>query len=555
MESHVAECMISETQHQHLDNHGNGEAKERVAAKSLEAADKASMVWAAGWGRGRKRTLLAGLHVVTDAFIASFSLVVAYIMFSGWPASLALNELTLLSRFTQLPQVIISPEFSAYLPLFFLAAPIYVLLFQWLRLYQAIDHDGNPFSETGKILKGVLIATGLLYSIALTIGASMAQPLAHPHAPLLFVYQAMVAVWGLSLFHSATHILMLCLHHLGIGQRRVAILRGEEAAEKMRRAFANPIADCALIGEIALKTPETDSTQAALGHLDELQTLINRHNLDTLVLALDPGALSQEQRINMAQTCWKMGVQLKMVPPFEPFFRTSARPEAIGGITLLHIENLGLYATRAQLMKRAMDIFVSTTALIALSPLLILLAILIRLDSKGPVFFVQDRVGLNGRLFPMIKFRSMRTDADDAEHKKYLQELIKGNVAHALDEDGNPVYKIIDDPRITRLGKFIRKTSLDELPQLFNVFRGEMSLVGPRPPIQYEVDEYEDWHVRRLNIRPGITGLWQVSGRNRLSFEEMVQLDIQYIEHWSFLLDLKILFRTIPVVLKLDQAY
>lgn len=534
---------------------------DKVAAKSLEAADKASMIWAAGWGRGRKRTLLTGLHVLTDALIAAFSLVVAFIMLHGWPESLGLTQLTILTRFTQLPQVVLAPEFASYLPLFFIAPPLYVLLFQWLRLYQAIDNDRSPFSESGKILKGVLIASVLLYAIALTFGPSSTQPVAQPHAPLLFVYQAMLAVWGLVLFHGGVHIILLFLHHLGVGQSRVAILRGDESISAMRQAFSNPTADCTLAGEITLQpTPETQQEQSeastpALGHLDELQQLINQHDLDTLVLAVDPGVLSREQRINMAQTCWKMGVQLKMAPPFEPFFRTSARPEELGGITLLHIENLGLYATRAQLLKRAMDLLVSSVLLTALSPLLLLLALIIKLDSPGPVFFIQERVGLNGRIFRMIKFRSMRTDCDDAEHKKYLQELIKGNTAHTLDEDGNPVYKIMDDPRITKVGNFIRKTSLDELPQLINVFRGEMSLVGPRPPIQYEVDEYEDWHVRRLNIRPGITGLWQVSGRNRLTFEEMVQLDIQYIERWSLLLDFKILLRTIPVVLKLDQAF
>ena len=250
-----------------------------------------------------------------------------------------------------------------------------------------------------------------------------------------------------------------------------------------------------------------------------------------------------------------MGAALKMVTPFQPFFRTSARPEMIGDVSVLHVENVGLYATWPQAAKRALDITISLATLILASPLLLLTVLAIKLDSRGPVFFVQRRVGLNGRTFPMIKFRSMRTDNDASQHKAYLKGLIKGGEAQAVDEQGKPVYKIKSDPRVTRVGRFIRKTSIDELPQLVNALLGHMSLVGPRPPIEYEVAEYEDWHLNRLHIRPGLTGLWQVSGRNRLSFEQMVRLDIDYIENWSLWLDLKILLKTIPVLLKSGEGY
>jgi exopolysaccharide biosynthesis polyprenyl glycosylphosphotransferase len=203
-----------------------------------------------------------------------------------------------------------------------------------------------------------------------------------------------------------------------------------------------------------------------------------------------------------------------------------------------------------------MDIAASLAALIVSGPIILLAMACIKLDSPGPVFFVQKRVGLNGRTFRMLKLRSMQANADTKIHQEYLQQLIKdGAAASEVDADGKPVYKLVNDPRITRVGKFIRKTSIDELPQLINVLRGEMSLVGPRPPLQYEVDEYEDWHHKRLTIRPGITGLWQVSGRSQLTYEQMIQLDIQYIENWSLWSDIKILFKTIPVVLKIGQSY
>jgi lipopolysaccharide/colanic/teichoic acid biosynthesis glycosyltransferase len=155
----------------------------------------------------------------------------------------------------------------------------------------------------------------------------------------------------------------------------------------------------------------------------------------------------------------------------------------------------------------------------------------------------------------MIKFRSMRTGADTKIHQEYLQKMIQNGEHSEVDADGKPVYKIVNDPRITRLGRFIRKTSIDELPQFINVLRGDMSLVGPRPPIQYEVDAYKDWHMKRLYIRPGITGLWQVSGRSDLSFDDLVRLDFYYIETWSIWLDLTILARTIPVVFSRRGAY
>lgn len=211
----------------------------------------------------------------------------------------------------------------------------------------------------------------------------------------------------------------------------------------------------------------------------------------------------------------------------------------------------------AQMVKRAIDVAGSLAVLIALSPLLALIALLVRLSSEGPVLFRQGRVGQYGRLFPFLKFRTMYCSNDATLHKKYVQQFIAGgkgdgNSANARD----PIYKIKDDPRITPVGRILRRASLDELPQLLNVLRGEMSLVGPRPPIPYEVECYDSWHRRRLlEVKPGITGLWQVCGRSRTKFDDMVRLDLQYARAWSIWLDLKILFRTPRAVISGDGAY
>ena len=189
-------------------------------------------------------------------------------------------------------------------------------------------------------------------------------------------------------------------------------------------------------------------------------------------------------------------------------------------------------------MKRAIDIVVSAVALALLSPLLLVVAALVKFSSRGPLLFRQARVGQHGRQFNMLKFRSMVVNAEELKARLL-----------ARNEQQGPVFKMKRDPRITAVGRFIRKYSIDELPQLLNVLRGEMSLVGPRPPIPAEVAKYEAWQRRRLSVRPGLTCVWQVSGRNEISFEEWMYLDMQYIDHWSLQRDLELIAKTVPVVL------
>lgn len=201
-------------------------------------------------------------------------------------------------------------------------------------------------------------------------------------------------------------------------------------------------------------------------------------------------------------------------------------------------------------LKRVLDLILTSLTLIAFSPPLLLIILAIKIDSPGPVFYKQIRLGKNGKSFRFYKFRSMYANTDDAEHRSYVANLIKAGSPYKVDENGKPVFKISDDRRVTRVGKLIRKYSVDEFPQLLNVLRGEMSLVGPRPPLPNEYQEYRDWHRKRLDGIPGITGLWQVSGKNRISFEEMVKLDVHYLENWSLGLDIKIILRTIPMMFK-----
>ena len=198
-----------------------------------------------------------------------------------------------------------------------------------------------------------------------------------------------------------------------------------------------------------------------------------------------------------------------------------------------------------RVVKRVFDVLAVTFVLALLSPILLVVAILIKLDSTGPVFYKGKRIGEGGQPFTMYKFRSMALDADSNIHQDYVTRLIRENIRpQALNGERRGTLKMEQDARITRVGRFIRKTSLDELPQLFNVLRGEMSLVGPRPPLPYEVEVYQEWHKRRFEAPPGITGLWQVKARNQVSFDEMVRLDLEYIEKYSVWLDIKLILQT-----------
>lgn len=230
-----------------------------------------------------------------------------------------------------------------------------------------------------------------------------------------------------------------------------------------------------------------------------------------------------------------------------------------------HLADISLYpdlqpqdsaAKASRLIKRTIDVTGSLIALILLSPLFCAVAVAIKVTSKGPILFKQVRVGQYGVKFTFLKFRSMYFQSNPKIHQDYVRRLISGKEDCQRSDNNGGVYKIQNDPRVTAIGRLLRKTSLDELPQFFNVLKGEMSLVGPRPPIPYEVDAYEIWHRRRiLEVKPGITGLWQVEGRSRIKFDEMVRLDLRYAQTWSPWLDIKILLRTPQAVLRGNGAY
>jgi exopolysaccharide biosynthesis polyprenyl glycosylphosphotransferase len=263
--------------------------------------------------------------------------------------------------------------------------------------------------------------------------------------------------------------------------------------------------------------------------------------VDEVIIAL-PSNMHQ-YAIRSVKMCERLGTSFKLIPDLYELSLSRIDMETIEGIPLIGIKQVSLN-TLQRVITRLVDIVLSILGLVVGSPLWLFIALAIRVTSVGPIIYRQVRVGLNGQHFITYKFRSMYQDAD-----KRLAQLRSKN------EVSGPLFKMKDDPRRTPIGTFLRETSLDEIPQLFNVLKGEMSLVGPRPPLPSEVAQYEEWQKGRLAIKPGLTGLWQVRGRSDLSFDEGVLMDLYYIENWSLRLYFQILLRTIPAVLFRRGAY
>lgn len=335
----------------------------------------------------------------------------------------------------------------------------------------------------------------------------------------------------------AIHALLTVLRERGRNARYVLVLGATDTSQQFADLLeSQPALGLRVIGHLVMGGEQaTGLTRPILGTVDELEDVLHGQIVDEVAVCLP---LTESSRIDtIVRLCEDEG-KIVRVPMFILEHALSAgRVEEFGGLPIYSIVNgpdrfVGLAA------KRALDLFGAVAGGLILSPLLIAIVVAIKLYSPGPVIFRQRRVGLHGRPFDVAKFRTMTDGAHDL-----LPELLHQN------EIRGPAFKLTDDPRITRVGRFLRRTSLDELPQLWNVLLGEMSLVGPRPPLPEEVAGYDVWHRRRLSMKPGITGLWQVRARHEPEFDRWVEMDLEYIDGWSFWTDLKIIAQTVPAVI------
>jgi len=295
------------------------------------------------------------------------------------------------------------------------------------------------------------------------------------------------------------------------------------------------------VGMVATREGAADPDLPIVGVVGDLRELIKETGAECIFVASSAVTVAELKPVAKAVRLEDVEVRITATLPEVLSSRLSVQP--VGGVTALSLRPARLSGTQV-VLKFAFDLLVAGLAVIVLSPLLLAVAIAVKVTSPGPVLYTQRRVGLRGRPFTMLKFRTMRKGAD-------------AEVAQLRAERGvsDVMFKLADDPRVTRVGHWLRKFSIDEFPQLFNVIRGDMSLVGPRPPLPEEVTQYEDWHFDRLEAPPGITGLWQISGRSELSFDDCVRLDVFYIENWSLAYDLYILAKTVPVLLRHRGAY
>ncbi len=427
--------------------------------------------------------------------------------------------------------------FTAYIPL---ALVLTVLTVAVLRYegYYAVARGRSYLDEIYAILNAT--TTAILLVMAFTF---FIRPLVFSRA--LYVYAALLVAIFLSLFRVLQRFAFMHLRQSGIGVDRVLIVgAGELGRTLMRNIVAQPDLAYQVVGFVD-DDPARGSTEIgrfkALGGIGRLPGLLHDLQIDEVIVTLPWTA--REKIISIIELCQSYGITAKVVPDLFQLSLSNVAVDDVGGVPLLGVRQAKMSLFDSAI-KRAMDLVVGMLLLIVSAPIMLVIAILIRIDSPGPVIFSQKRVGRGGRMFYAYKFRSMRVGAED--ERVQLDQL---------NEAKGPIFKIRNDPRRTRLGRFIRRMSLDELPQLFNILRGDLSLVGPRAPLPNEVEQYQDWHRRRLEVPQGVTGLSQVSGRSELTFDEMVMLDIYYIENWTPWLDLWIIIKTVPTVLLARGAY
>jgi len=325
----------------------------------------------------------------------------------------------------------------------------------------------------------------------------------------------------------------------GLNSRSILIVgTGEGALAHAQRLEENRQWGYRLVGFVSETAPSTPGSVPAdrlVGNLKSIRRVLREYVVDEVVVALPGRHLESLDTVLLG--CEEMGVKTRLALDFFPNRIARVEVETMNDCPMLTFSTTPREGA-STVIKRAMDIVFSSLFLACFSWLYLVIAAAIKLGSRGPVIYRQERVGMNGRRFWFYKFRSMVVDAEQR----------KAELQHMNEMDG-PVFKIKNDPRVTRIGRFLRKFSMDELPQMWNVLKGDMSLVGPRPPVPSEVEKYESWARRRLSVRPGLTCLWQISGRNHINFKEWMELDLHYIDNWTLSLDLEILLRTVPAVL------
>jgi exopolysaccharide biosynthesis polyprenyl glycosylphosphotransferase len=443
--------------------------------------------------------------------------------------------------------------FAPYGALLILVLPIRVITVAYYDLYR-LRGEFSFVEDALKVFKATAIGTLLIVATAFLYRGGF-EFRAFSYARAVFILDFLLALSGFLAVRLIVRTSQVFARRNGLNLIPTLVVgRGDEAKIFIDEIRERPELGYRIIGIVEKETSLNQMAEISgipvIGDLRQLPDTIVQSNANEVIIA-DPSVPGEALFDVMMRVGRRRGVEFRIAPSLFNFLPRKTEVDQIGALPMITLFRSPLSST-ARVVKRISDLLVALTASLVVLPFSLLFALLIKLDSKGPVFYKQERVGMDGRVFLFYKFRTMQVNTDDSTHREFQRSYIAGKPEVKAGDDGRPVYKLQADPRITRTGRWLRRLSLDELPQLLNVLRGDMSVVGPRPPIPYEVESYELWHRKRLDMKPGMTGLWQVSGRNRLPFEEMVRLDLFYIENWSLLLDLKIILRTLPVMLRGD---
>ena len=425
-------------------------------------------------------------------------------------------------------------------PAFILAAAIWPICFAALSVY-----DGRRNATLGAELRRVLAAV-CVATLALAGALFLSYRETSRLTILLFFVLDLALLLGARLALWAYRLLRTTNGRRSIGHRGVLIVgagsMGQRAAAQLAEVGWTDIVPVGYLDDDPAKQGQVLGGLAVLGTLDEVADVAQKHQVRDALIALP--ARAHERLVQISRTLQGLDLRVHVIPDLLALSFPNAALDGFGGIPVLDLGQPGAYAQR-WVSRRAFDVTMACLLLVLLSPLYALVAVLIKLDSRGPVIYRQERIGQHGRPFVFLKFRSMRDASDSGAHRAHMERVIRENLdPQQAGGSGPSSLKLAHDPRITRVGRVIRKLSIDELPQLVNVLRGEMSLVGPRPGLPYELAMYQEWQKRRLEALPGLTGWWQVKGRNRVSFDEMVRMDLYYMDHSSFWLDVRILLLT-----------
>ena len=454
------------------------------------------------------------------------------------------SALATMIRFGQLRHVQVLAELGptfTFVDLSLLISAIWVLALGLERLYDVdrVFWGTGEYKRVARALSlGVVVFIVATYALKLP-GLSRAWTLLAWGFAILFVVIGR-AVVRMAVVSARRHGLLL----------RPTLIAGfnQESADIIRALRANRSSGMVPLGCLASEHADyplhdycSDLDMPCLGDVESIGKVLDRNNIDTVVISST--AYDRDVLARLIDSLRDRDVDIQMSSGLLDVITSRVQIREVSGIPLITLRAVSFSADK-RFVKRTFDLLVGAVGLVVGIPLWALIALAIKLDSRGPVFYRQLRVGRGGSVFGMYKFRSM---GDGAE--THLGELRERN------EATGPLFKMHDDPRVTRVGRFLRRLSLDEFPQLLNVMRGEMSLVGPRPPLPGEVDTYTDYHRRRLEVLPGMTGLWQVSGRSALTFDDMVRLDLLYIENWSVGFDMALIARTVPAVFAREGAY